>query len=174
MVMLTRKVGAPTIVAAVIVTLGSLVTLPGFFRHFRMAGTGHSYAELVMGYESVQNIPAGVHEQARERAIQDGMKCAILMVVGQHLPITILVLIAVGLISRSTTAEFKRALRVLYIVVSLVGIFFLSLGTSYLGIGLPFPSSLGQSLVIYVGLSVILWIIIGIGVLIRGKQTAKP
>jgi hypothetical protein len=136
------------------------------FEQFRMTGAGHSYANLREGGFS--------HEQAREAAKQEGIKSGILMLLGQHIPITFLVLIALGLISNSTTLEFKRALRVLYVVTTGVGTFFLSLGSTYWGQANPFPSSLGPALIIYALISAVLWAIIGIGVAIRGKQKAEP
>ncbi len=165
MKMLTASVGAPTIVAVVVVLLLSLISLPGTFSHYRRAGTGYTYRDL--------RVRGLVHEQASEPAKQEGMKCAILMLLGQHIPISLLVLIAVGLLSKSTTLEFKRALRRLYIVTSGAAIFFFSLGVTYWTAN-AFPSSLGPALIIYTAISCVLWSTIGIGVAIRGKQRVAP
>lgn len=165
----TNKVGAPTIVSITIVILLSFIMLPGVFDFSRKAGMGNSFYESVRGYGDVQNIPVEIFQKAKERAMQDGMKHGVFMVLGQHIPATVLILITIGLISKSTTVEFKRMIRKLYIVTCVIGIFFLSLGASYSGQGLPFPSSLGPSTVIYIGVSVVLWTIIGTSFLIRGK-----
>jgi hypothetical protein len=159
--MFTNKVGLPTILVTSIVLLFSLSSLPGFYRYFRTQGIGQSYRELTdMGVS---------HAQARERAMQDGTKSGILMILGQEIPLTMLVLVAIGLISKSTTIQFKRALRVLYPSIAAAGVFFLSLGVTYWR-PFAFPFSLAPSLMLYVALSVVLWGIIGIGVLIRGRQ----
>lgn len=161
----TNKAGVPTIVISVIVLLFGLISLPRGYNFYRTVGTGHSYREL--------RASGAAHDQSRVRSGQDGIHCGILMVFGQNIPITMLIIIAVGLISKTTTIQFKRMLRIFYLVVAGFGVIFFSFGSSYWGQALPFPSSLGPALVIYVAISAVLWAIIGIGVLIRGKQTPK-
>ena len=173
MKMFAPRAGIPTIVAATIVILLSLVRLPASFNWFKMRGAGHSYMELdelAGGYPGVDRIPPAQMEQMRQRALQDGTKCGILMVLAE-LACVVLLLIAIGLISKSTARQFKRALRLCFPVTWLLGLFFLSLGVSYWGY--PFPYSLGPCLVVYILIAALLWILIGIAVLIRGKQQTK-
>ena len=134
-------IGAPTVVAGVVVLLLSFILLPRTFTYNYNVAVGHSYA---------LSLDAGMgRQQARERAMQDGMKCAVLMVFGQHVPVTLLVLVTVGLVSKSTTSAFKRVLRVSYLAISLTGAFLLALGVSYWGVAVPFPYSIGPCLLIY-------------------------
>lgn len=159
-----RKTGTPTIVAWVVVIVLSMVFLPNIYNQYNLAATGHAYAEL---------IGAGVSDSAAvARAKEAGSKSGTLMVLGQHLPFTLLLLIAIGLISKTTSADFKSKLKVSFFIVVLVGSVFLAIGSSYWGNAPEFSEAIGPAIGIYAMASAILWTIIGIGVAIRGKPQA--
>jgi len=164
MKMFKDKIGVPTISALAIVIVVSIIIIPGAINFSRKVGTGHSYAEQVEVYGSLQNIPPQHEKQIRNKAMLDGLKYALLTAFGQHIPFTILILISVGVVSNSTTQEFKRLLRWVYFLVCLLGTIFLSISTSWYQ-NLYFPVALGSSVMIYAALSVLLWTFIGVSLL---------
>ena len=66
----------------------------------------------------------------------DGMKCAILMTLGQHIPMYLFILILIGLLNRTITDRFRIFLRYAFWCVWLLGIVFLALGSGYWGVAI--------------------------------------
>lgn len=168
MKMFSPRAGMPTVVVATVVVLLSLVTAPGIYNFSMKAGTGNSFMELIeaSGYQSVSGIPKPLMEKMKQKAMSDGIKRGILMLLGQHFPISILILLTVGLISKSTTRKFKRVLRVCFFVTSLTGILFLSLALRYRA-GTSFLELIISCFLIYLVIDVFMWTSIGIGYLIN-------
>jgi len=165
MPLFTSRLGIATIITAVIVLAISLFTAPGVYNHYRIVTSGLTYDQLLRGGASIA--------QAKELALATGIRSALLMILGQHIPMTIFLLVAVGLVSKSTTAELRRKLRTLYIVVSVIGIPVFALGSSYWAQGnQQFIVQLLIAAAIYLAFSAIVWLLIGIGVAVRGKDKA--
>ena len=112
-----KKIGLATKIIFALITVISLVTLPVIADYYYKIGTGHTYADL----RSV-----GVqHDAARGMAQNDGVTASALMIFGQHIPLSIFLFIAAGLISKTTPSGFKKKLRYLYLFTALIGILFL-------------------------------------------------
>lgn len=169
MKMFSPKIGTPTVVAITVVMLLSLISVSNTYSFNKKVGGGQAAFELCAGYQSWADIPQLQQEQIRQLAIQAGAEYALLMLLGQHLPMSLLILFTVCIISKSASNEFKRFLRLCFLSTSLIGMFFLSLALSRTGQGGSFFNSLGTSFVVYLTVSILLWSAIGIGVLIRGK-----
>ncbi len=169
--MFSPRPGTPTIIALTTATLLSLLTAPGFYTFSKKAGGGHKAATLYdglqsAGYQRWSDIPDVQRGQIRQTAIRAGTNYAILMLLGQHVPISLLILFTICIMSQSTTSDFKRFSRNGFLVVSLVGVFFLSVALSYHGEGNSFGGSIGVSAVIYSVIAILLWATIGTGALI--------
>lgn len=155
-----NKLGLPTKIFFAVVLLLTLISTPYLFSEYRYAGIGNSYTEL-----SSQGIS---QEMARAIAISEGNKCGLIMVMGQHVPLGVFALIAVGLISKTTSRRFKYILRVIYIATTVVGIPLLAIGLTYIQDN-PLSVTLIGALISYAIVSAIVWITVGIGIVIRGK-----
>jgi len=139
----------------------SLVTLPVFADYYYKIGAGHTYADL---------ISVGVkHDAAFGMAENAGVTASALMIFGQHIPLSIFLFVAAGLISKTTSSGFKKKLRYLYLFTALIGILFLALGASYWGEAPQMPFALLPSSMMYFFVSLPIWILIGIGILIRRR-----
>ena len=115
----------------------------------------------------------GIHHDGAE-ADAAGLKCAVLMTLGQHIPFYLFILITVGLFTCSISHGFRVFLRCAFFGVWLLGMFFLSLGTECWGQGIPFPESLGPAFLIYLVVVTVFGIVLGIGRLCRRKPKAGP
>ena len=82
----------------------SLVTLPVFADYYYKIGAGHTYADL---------ISVGVkHDAAFGMAENDGVTASALMIFGQHIPLSIFLFVAAGLISKTTSSGFKKKIKI--------------------------------------------------------------
>jgi len=171
-----QKSGRVSMVLATIIGLLGIITLPGSFRYCYRVGTGHAISRT---YDSENlawdNMSPAERAPYLARWQAEGVKFAILMTFGQHVPVVVLVLVAVGLISKATTMAFKRVLRIAFLGIAAGGVIFLSMGI-HLREGTPVPESMGLAFTFYFGLSAVLWAVIGIGVAVRMyvfHETAK-
>jgi len=173
--MFSPRAGIPTIIAVTVVVLLSLVTAPGIYSFNMKAGAGNSIFQLIKasGYQNISDIPQPLMEQMKQKGMSDGINHGIFMLLGQHFPVSILILITIGLIAKSTTREFKRILRVCFFITSLTGIFFLSLAvsTSSRWQGTTFPEIFGSCFLIYLVIAAFMWTAIGIGFLINNRDS---
>lgn len=156
----TDKAGTPTVIFLTIVLLISAISLPYIFSEYRFWAIGEAYIKL---------IKTGIEQEtARQMALQEGPRVGAIMILGQHIPITIFLITLIGLISRSTSADFRRSLRILYLVTFIVSVPILAYGLTFLQDN-PYPVTLISALIIYTLIAAVLWAIIGIGIAIRGK-----
>ncbi len=152
----------------------AVLTLPGFFRHWYDTGTGHALAKVVVSENvAVDSIPAAQLTAYRSRAEDEGFKCAVYMVLGQHVPALLLILFTIGLLAPSVAHRFRVFLRFAFWTVWLLGMLFLSVGAGYWGSAPAFPASLGPAFVIYLHAALAFGIIIGIGKLIQRRKRRK-
>lgn len=176
MKMFSPRAGMPTVIAATVVVLLSLATAPSIYNFNMKVGAGNSCMELIeaSGYQNVSDIPEPLMEKIKQKGMSDGIKRGTLMLLGQHFPISILILLTVGLISKSTTREFKRVLCICFFVASLTGIFFLSLALYPTVRGTSFPELIISCFLIYLVIAAFMWTAIGIGYLInRNSQSVN-
>lgn len=175
--MATRSTAS--IVLAIIFGVLAVITLPGFFRYFYRAGTGHAFRDIYMS----ENLPWDNMTDAQRapyqaRANAKGFKCAMLMTFGQHVPGYLFIFITIGLLTRSITGPFRVFLRFGFFAVWILGMIFLAMGSGYWGQALPLPDSLGPAFIIYLVAATFFGIVIGIGKLIqrgtRKRQEPPP
>jgi len=170
MKMFSPRIGTPTVVAITVVVLLSLISIPGVYSFNYHAARGQRVMELLEEYQvSWADLPLPQREGIRQLATQAGKKYSVLMLLGQYLPISLLIILAVCMISKSASIEFRRFSRKCFFAISVIGMFFLSLAHSSYGVGDSFAESFGISLFFYLVVGACLWGVIGIGVLIRGK-----
>ena len=161
------KAGTPTIIIALTILALSAVFFTGSANRYRQIGIGKLYSELATSGLS--------NEEASKIALQKEREITAYYAIGLHVPLTLLLLIAVGLISKSTTQEFKGRIRFIYLVIAAAGIYLYSKGLELWGHGEGsiFPNSLLPSFVIYFAISALIWAAIGIGLFVRRKQKAN-
>ncbi len=156
------RAGIPTVIAAVLVLGLSAYSFRSHFLQWRNAAIGYEYASL-----RKNGMPP---EQAAVASVAEGERASMLMMFGNHIPLTLLLLIAIGLISKSTSIEFKKSLRLLYFFVCAGGIVSLGLASPLCGMVSGDEPAFVSAALVYAAFSGVLWIIIGIGVLLRGRQ----
>jgi hypothetical protein len=171
---MSTKRNRVSLIIVILVAIIALLTLPGYFRYFQRIGTGHAFREIAMSenltWDSMSQTERGPYVH---RADAVGLKCAVLMTLGQHIPFCLFILITVGLFTRSISHGFRFFLRFAFFGVWLFGMFFLSLGTEYWGQGTPFPETLGPSFLIYLAVVSVFGIILGIGILYRRSNVPR-
>jgi len=172
MKLFSPRISTPTVVAISLVMLMSLISMPGIYGFNKAAGGGHTIGTLCAGYQSWTDIPRSQQERIRQLATQAGTKHAVLMLLGQHIPVSLLLILTVCIISQSASNEFKRSLRQCFLLISLIGMFFLSLALTSSGQEDSFAQSFGVSFLLYLVVAVLLWSVIGIAGLMK-KQCIK-
>ncbi|MBW8040914.1 MAG: hypothetical protein FVQ85_13040 [Planctomycetes bacterium] len=173
---MVKKSGMVSLIFVIIFVVLAVITLPGLFSYFYRAGVGHAFFEIVQS-ENLEWDTMSDAERApySARAKAEGLKCAVLMVLGQHIPFCLLVLIIIGLLNRFISHGFRCFLRFGFFAVWILGMLFLSFGVGYWGQATPFPESLGPAFFIYLIVAALLGIILGIGRLCRrSKPPAAP
>jgi hypothetical protein len=167
---MVKKSGIISLIIAIFFGVLAVVTLPGFFSYFYRTGTGHAISEI-MDSEQLWNQwdKMGDAERApyKARARAEGVKCALFMTFGQHLPFFLFILISIGLLTSSIPRGFRVFLRCAFFGVWIIGLFFLAIGTGYWGQASSFPYSLGPAFLIYLAVVTFFGVILGIGKLIR-------
>jgi hypothetical protein len=151
---------SPIIVVNLVVIF--LITLPGYFLYFYNAGTGHAFGEI---YKADGLHWNSMDETARAPYIafakSEGLKCALLMSAGLHIPFFLLILLTIGILKCSVSGKFRMLLRLSFFGVWAFGMLFLSLGIGYWGQAIRFPPSLGPAFIIYVVVGALFLAIIG-------------
>lgn len=144
------KAGGGSFIAAMVAVLFAIIALPGFFKYWRDAGTGHAFGDIY----TRENLRWDAMNQAARapyiaRAEAEGLKCALLMTAGQHIPLLLFVLVTIGLLTRSISGAMRQLLRFSFFGVWFFGTLFLSFGLGYWGQAIPFPASLGPAFILY-------------------------
>lgn len=159
------------ILAAVFGVLG-VITLPGFFRYWQEAGAGHAFGQMYMAeglrwnsMDEASRAPYLAHSEA------EGLKCALLMIAGQHIPLFLFILITVGLLTPSVLGKLRILLYFSFFAIWLLGVLFLSLGIGYWGQAIPFPESLGPAFILYLLVVTFFGTVLGIVKLCRQRAT---
>lgn len=167
---MAKKSGIVSLILAIIFVVLAVIILPGFFSYFYRAGLGHAFGEIVRS-ENLQwdTMSDAEREPYGARVRAEGLKCAVLMLLGEHIPFYLFVLITIGLLTRSISHGFRVFLRFGFFTVWILGMLFLSFGVGYFGIGPQFPESLGPAFGIYLAVVIFFGIILGIG-----KQIQRP
>ncbi len=173
-----RNRSVASLILTVIFVVLAVITLPGFFSYFYRAGVGQALFEIVQS-ENVQWDTLSDAERAAygARSEAEGLKCAVLMILGEHIPFLLLILITIALLTRSISRGFRRFLRLAFFGVWILGLLFLSFGVGYWGQAPQFPESLSCVLLIYLVVLGLFGMILGIGKLIQAtsrKQAVEP
>ena len=175
---MANKSGIVSLILAIVFGVLAVVTLPGFFSYFYRAGAGHAMRDIIesenLQWDSMSNAER-VPYLARGKS--EGLKCAFLMILGEHIPLYLLAIITIGLIRRSKSRRFRNFLRLAFFGVWILGMLFLSLGIGYWGQAPEFPESISHVIIIYLALLVFFGTILGIGKLIQKldkKQVGQP
>jgi len=165
---MAKKSGTVCLVLVIVFGVLAVITLPGFLRYFYHLGTGHAFSEIVQS-ENLQWDTMSDAERApySARVEAEGLKCAVLMTLGQYIPFYLFVIITIVLLTRSISHGFRVFLRFAFFAVWILGMLFLSLGIGYWGQAPQFPESLGPASVIYLAVLILFGIILGIGKLIQ-------
>jgi hypothetical protein len=150
------------------------ITLPGFSGYFYRAGAGHALFDIIesknLHWDTLSEADRAVY---LARAKPEGLKCAFLMALGQHIPVFLFVLITIWLLTRSISHRFRVFLRFVFFVVWVLGMLLLSFGVGYWGQSPQFPDSLGPVFLIYLALVGFFGMILGIGKLIQRATVKK-
>ena len=161
---MTEKRSHISLIIVILTSLMAAITLPGFFNYYYRAGTGHAFREIVisknLSWDRMTQSECEPHEKCASAA---GLKCAVLMTLGQHIPFYLFILITVGLFSSSISRGFRLFLRFSFFAVWGLGVCFLSLGSECCGLAIPFPESLGPASLIFLAEVAIFGIILAIG-----------
>jgi hypothetical protein len=175
---MAKKSGILSLIVAIIFGCLGVISLPGFLTYFYRVGAGHAILEIVES-ENLQWDRMTEVERAPYLAggKAEGVKCAVLMALGEHIPLCLFVLIIIGLLTPSIAGGFRVFLRLAFFAVWVGGMLLLSFGVGYLGEAPRFPGSLGPSCLIYLAAAMFFGLILGIGKLIQratGKEPVVP
>lgn len=167
-----KRSGSLSIVLVIVFSVLAVIMLPGSFIRSYQLGAGFAYMKILESKDMpVDRMPQAEHAHYKAQCLTEGYKCALLMTLGMTLPCYLLILITVGLLTRSISRGFRVFLRFAFLVVWIMGMFFLSLSFRYYGQSLTFPKSLGPAFLIYLVVVTFFGIILGIGKLVqRGSR----
>ncbi len=170
------KSGRIGLIVAIVFVVLAIATLPGFFYRNYQLGTGHAYREVITSENITEQKFNSLTEKHwnsyRAAAKAEGLKCAFIMVLGQHIPLFIFILITVGLFTRSISRKFRTFLHKAFFANWIVGMLFLSFGIGYWQ-SIKFPESLGPAFIIYSVVVAFFGTVIGIAKLCR-RRGSKP
>ena len=137
-------------IIAVVIFVLTIVTLPGQFRYWYRAGKNQVLDEMHMSQDlrlgSTDEI-SGAASMAQTKS--EGLKCALLMTAGLHIPLFLFMLITNGLLIRFISRNTRTFLRMAFLGNWVGGALLLSLGMGYWSKAISFPESLVPALVIY-------------------------
>lgn len=172
---MSGKRGRASLVLMVIFIVLATITLPGFLHYWYRAGAGHYIREQLKDV-NIDGLSDAEHMAVRRSAQLEGIQCALLMLAGQHIPFFLLILITIGILSRTTRPKFRTSLKLAFPLVCLSAVIFLSFGTTYWGMAAPFPESLGPATFIWLLIAVFFGLIIGLFKLITvlSRPEEKP
>lgn len=159
-----------TRIILIVVLLAFLVTTPGFVRYWYLQGMGRAVLNewRVRRPVGPDDVIEGQLAQIRATARPEGVKLALLMLAGQHVPVYLLILITVGILARSTSAKFKRCLIISYAPVCLAGLLWLSFGLAKYGVvASSFREAFGPALIIWIAIAASFGFIIGLVKVLR-------
>jgi len=163
-----------SIALIIIFTLFAIISLPGFYRYFYQAGAGREYLEILSSNSlSWNTMTESERAPYLSRTESVGVKCAIFVILGSYIPLYLLLLITIGLLSKSVKYQHRIYLRFSFIGVWIIGLVFLAIGSGYYGQAIPFPESLGPTFIIYLAILIFFGIIIGIGKLVKHSTITK-
>ena len=165
------------IVVIILISTIFLQRITGFYKYFYKVGTGHAFLEIAISNNlSWDKMSESEREPYLSQAKSEGVKCAIFMIFGQFIPLCLFLVLTIMFFKRSITKKHRNTLFFSFVGEWIIGLLFLSIGSSYWGQAIPFPESLGPSLVLYLMGALFFTIIIGIIKLIQrlifGKQAA--
>ena len=145
----------------------ALVTLPNFCKRSYRLGTGSAFGKLIES-EKLQWDKMSDTERAPyiEQAKRSGLQLSIYMLFGQHIPFYLFIAIIIGQLSRPKSRSLKAFLWISFLVIWLIGLFFLSLYSRHWG-NYPYSLAFGSALVIYIAAAIFFGIILIIGKLLQ-------
>ncbi len=156
------------IVLIIGITIVAIITVPGFYKYFYRAGTGHAFGKIAISNNlSWDKMSESERAPYLSQAKSEGVKCATFMILGQFIPLYLFLLLTIMLLKKSITKKYRTTIIFSFFVVWIIGLLFLSIGSSYWGQAIPFPESLGPSIVIYLVVALFFAVVIGVFKLIQ-------
>ena len=165
----------------ILIMVFALATLPGFCKRAYERGAGAAFVNIIKS-ENLQWDQMSDTERAPyiAQAKRSGFQLSIYMLLGQHIPFYLFIVIIIGQLSRPTSRSLRVFIWISFLLIWLVGLFFLSLFSrqwnNYWG-NEPYSVSLGGALIIYIVAAIFFGIIIGMGRLLQNllrKRTVQP
>jgi len=161
-----------SIVLIITLTFFAIIRLPSYYRHFYQIGAGREYLEILssnnLSWDTMTESERAPYLSLTE---SKGIKCALFVVLGSYIPLYLLLLITIGLLSKSINYRHRIYLRFSFIGVWIIGLVFLAIGSGYYGEAIPFPESLGPAFIIYLIGAMLFGVFIWIIKFIRQKNT---
>ena len=151
----------------IVIMVFALATVPNSCKRAYELGAGGAFNNIIES-ENLQWDQMSDTERAPyiAQAKRSGFQLSIYTLLGQHIPFYLFVAIIIGQLSRPTSRSLRAFLWVSFLLIWLVGLFFLSLSSRHWGNywgNEPYSVSFGGALIIYIAAAIFFGIIIGIG-----------
>jgi len=153
----------PTILSIFIIVL-AVSAIPGFSNYFYQLGAGHEFLQIMdttqAPWDDVTGQLKPVYKEQSEIA---GRKCALYMILGQHIPGYLFLLIMIGLLTPSLKGKFRTYVKSGFWITWILGLLFLTIGSGYWGQALPFSKAIIPSTIIYTFVAIVCGVVFLIG-----------
>ncbi len=161
----------------ILIMVFALATVPNSCKRAYELGTGGAFDNIIES-ENLQWGQMSDIERAPyiAQAKRSGFQFSIYTLLGQYIPFYLFIAIIIGQLSRPTSRSLRAFLWISFLLIWLVGWFFLSLSSRHWG-NYPYSVALGGALIIYIAAAIFFGIIIGIGRLFQHlfrKRTVHP
>ena len=155
----------------ILIMVFALITLPNSCKRTYKLGTGAAFDNIIKS-ENLQWGQMSEIERAPyiAHAEKSGFQLSIYCLLGQYIPFYLFIAITIGLLSLPTSRSLRTFLWISFLLIWLIGCFFLSLYSrqwgNYWG-NHPYSVTLGGALITYIAAAIFFGIILGIGMLLQ-------
>jgi hypothetical protein len=155
----------------IVIMVFALATVPNSCKRAYELGAGGAFNNIIES-ENLQWDQMSDTERAPyiAQAKRSGFQLSIYTLLGQYIPFYLFIAIIIGQLSRPTSRSLRAFLWISFLLIWLVGLFFLSLSSRHWGNywgNEPYSVSFGGALIIYIAAAIFFGIIIGIGRLLQ-------
>jgi hypothetical protein len=163
--MMTRKL-LIVLSLMILIMMFALATVPNSCKRAYELGTGREIMNILesLKSENLQLDQMSDTERAPyiAQAKKSGFQFSIYMLLGQYIPFYLFIVIIISQLSRPTSRSLRVFLWISFLLIWLIGWFFLSLVSRHWN-NCPYSDALGGALIIYIAAAIFFGIIIGIG-----------
>jgi len=154
----------------ILIMMFALATVPNSCKRAYELGTGRAIINILKSLKS-ENLQLDQMSDTERapyiaQAKKSGFQLSIYMLLGQYIPFYLFIAIIIGQFSRPTSRSLRAFLWISFLLIWLIGLFFLSLSSRHWG-NYPYSVAFGGALIIYIAAAIFFGTIIGIGRLLQ-------